>query len=314
MGSRDRRDNRDYFTGDQVKRVLAASGIEVSQELDNDYLIFCPFHSNHRTPAAEVNKETGMLFCFACQVTSTLLETVMHVTGRSYFEAARMIKSKESQFALTDEIEKKLVVEPEYKEFDREVVSRLNQQALSSQVAVSYFEGRKISLESMNKFGLGFSEKQQMVTVPVHAPNGVLVGFVGRSIEGKVFKNTPGLPKSKVLFNLHRVKAENTVYIVESSFDVIRLDQCGIAAVATLGANVSNKQIELLKKYFNNIVIVADNDAAGGNMKNKILESLGSRVSVVQLNQQYKDIGDMEDQDIKLLSPSFDNSIMSMLK
>ena len=314
MGSRDRRDNRDYFTGDQVKRVLAASGIEVSQELDNDYLIFCPFHSNHRTPAAEVNKETGMLFCFACQVTSTLLETVMHVTGRSYFEAARMIKSKESQFALTDEIEKKLVVEPEYKEFDREVVSRLNQQALSSQVAVSYFEGRKISLESMNKFGLGFSEKQQMVTVPVHAPNGVLVGFVGRSIEGKVFKNTPGLPKSKVLFNLHRVKAENTVYIVESSFDVIRLDQCGIAAVATLGANVSNKQIELLKKYFNNIVIVADNDAAGGNMKNKILESLGSRVSVVQLNQQYKDIGDMEDRDIKLLSPSFDNSIMSMLK
>lgn len=238
----------------------------------------------------------------------------MHVTGRSYFEAARMIKSKESQFALTDEIEKKLVVEPEYKEFDREVVSRLNQQALSSQVAVSYFEGRKISLESMNKFGLGFSEKQQMVTVPVHAPNGVLVGFVGRSIEGKVFKNTPGLPKSKVLFNLHRVKAENTVYIVESSFDVIRLDQCGIAAVATLGANVSNKQIELLKKYFNNIVIVADNDAAGGNMKNKILESLGSRVSVVQLNQQYKDIGDMEDRDIKLLSPSFDNSIMSMLK
>jgi hypothetical protein len=27
------------------------------------------------------------------------------------------------------------------------------------------------------------------------------VGFVGRSIEGKDFKNTPGLPKTKILFN-----------------------------------------------------------------------------------------------------------------
>lgn len=247
-------------------------------------------------------------------MTSTLIETVMHQTGRSYFEAARLIKSKESQSNLTDDIEKRLVAEPEYKEFDQDVVDRLSQQALSSNAATAYFAGRKITQESMKKFKLGYSEKQEMVTVPVHAPSGVLVGFVARSIEGKVFKNTPGLPKAKILFNLHRVKSENTTYVVESSFDAIRLDQCGIPAVATLGANVSNKQVELLKKYFNNIVIVADNDAAGGNMKNKILESLGSRVSVVQLDQQYKDIGDMEDKDIKLLSPSFDNSIMSMLK
>lgn len=238
----------------------------------------------------------------------------MHHTGRSYFEAARLIKSKESQSDLTDEIERKLVAEPEYKEFDKDVVDRLSTQAINSEVAVAYFDGRKISVDSINKFKLGFSEKQQMVTVPVHSPTGVLVGFVGRSIEGKTFKNTPGLPKSKILFNLHRIKSEDTVYVVESSFDVIRLDQCGIAAVATLGANVSTKQVELLKKYFNSIVIVADNDAAGGNMKNKILESLGSRVSVVQLDQRYKDIGDMEDEDIKNLKPSFDNSIMSMLK
>lgn len=314
MDSRDRRNGRDFFTGEQVRRVLAASGIEVSQELDSDYLIFCPFHNNHRTPAAEVNKETGILFCFACHVTSTLIETVMHQTGRSYFEAARLIKSKESQSNLTDDIEKRLIAEPEYKEFDQDVVDRLSLQALSSTVATDYFSSRKITQESMQKFKLGYSEKQEMVTVPVHSPSGILVGFVGRSVEGKVFKNTPGLPKAKTLFNIHRVKSENTTYVVESSFDAIRLDQCGISAVATLGANVSNKQVELLKKYFNNIVIVADNDIAGGNMKNKILESLGSRVSVVQLDQQYKDIGDMEDKDIKLLSPSFDNSIMSMLK
>jgi DNA primase len=141
----------------------------------------------------------------------------------------------------------------------------------------------------------------------------MLVGFVGRSVEGKEFKNTPGLPKSKVLFNLHRVKTAPRVYVVESSFDAIRLDQCGFAAVATLGANVSNFQIDLLQRYFNDIIVIADNDAAGGNMKDRLVERLGNRVTVVQLNKEYKDIGDMDDDAIKHLDVSFDKSIDAML-
>ena len=139
------------------------------------------------------------------------------------------------------------------------------------------------------------------------------VGFVGRSVEGKEFKNTPGLPKSKLLFNLHRVKTADRVYIVESSFDVIRLDQVGLPAVATLGANVSNYQIDLLKKYFNNVIVIADNDDAGGNMKSKIIDKLGSRVNTIQLDNKYKDIGDMADEELTKLEVSFDKSIISML-
>jgi DNA primase len=177
-----------------------------------------------------------------------------------------------------------------------------------------YFSGRLITEESVRKFSLGFSEKQDMVTIPVASPDGIEIGFVGRSIEGKEFKNTPGLPKSKTLFNLHRVKASDKVYVVESSFDAIRLDQCGFPAVATLGANVSGYQIELLQKYFNNIIVIADNDEAGGNMKNRIIEKLGSRVSVLQLNKEYKDIGDMTDENIKKLDVQFDKVIESMLQ
>jgi DNA primase len=238
----------------------------------------------------------------------------MHVSSRSYFEAIRFIKSKETENDLEKEINKKIVDRPEYIAFDQELINKLNKEALDSDRALSYFSGRKINKSSVIKFGLGFSSKQDMVTVPVHSPDGLLVGFVGRSVEGKEFKNTPGLPKSKLLFNLNRVKSSDKVYVVESSFDVIRLDQVGFPAVATLGANVSNSQIELLKKFFNDIIVVADNDEAGGNMKNRIIERLGSRVSVTQLDDRYKDIGDMEDEDIQSLDYSFDKSIMSMLK
>ena len=237
----------------------------------------------------------------------------MHVTGRTYFEAARLIKSKEVATNLSDEIQKALVEKPTYKPFDELLIKRLSSDALASPRAMGYYAGRQITEESVKKFSLGFSEKQDMVTIPVHAPDGLPVGFVGRSIEGKEFKNTPGLPKAKTLFNLHRVKTSSKVYVVESSFDAIRLDQCGFPAVATLGSNVSNMQTDLLQKYFNDIIVVADNDEAGGNMKDRIIKKLGSRVSVIQLNKQYKDIGDMSDNDIKNIEVSFDKSIASML-
>ena len=48
-------------------------------------------------------------------------------------------------------------------------------------------------------------------------------------------------------------------------------------------------------------------------MKDRITERLGSRVSVIQLNKQYKDIGDMSDEEIKKLEVQFDKTIMSML-
>lgn len=276
-------------------------------------MIFCPYHNNFRTASAEVNKTTGLFFCFSCNETATLSDLVMHVTKRSYFESMRFIDSKGKDTNIESLVHKQLIDRPEYLEFDENTINRLNEQALQSERAMSYFAKRLITRESVEKFKLGYSEKQDMVTVPVYAPTGICVGIVGRSIDGKEFKNSPGLPKAKVLFNLQRVKTSTTVFVVESSFDAIRLEQVGLSAVATLGANVSNIQIELLQKYFNDIIVIADNDEAGGNMKSKILDKLGSRVSVAKLDNKYKDIGDMPDEEIKNLQYRFDNAISAML-
>jgi DNA primase len=313
MDRRNRRNQSNLYSAEQVKRVLTGSGVNIESELDADFMIFCPFHNNHRTPAGEVQKDSGMFFCFSCQKSADLIELVMHTSGRTYFESARFIKSKEKLTNLTTEIDKVLVKEEKYKTFDELIIKRLHNNLVASERAKNYFTYRKIEKVSCIKFVLGYSEKQDMVTVPVHSPDGIPLGFVGRSIEGKDFKNTPGLPKSKTLFNLHRVKKSDRVYVVESSFDAIRLDQVGLPAVATLGANVSGTQIELLQKYFNNIIVIADNDEAGGNMKDRIVEKLSTRVSVIKLNNQYKDIGDMPDEELKNLEFQFDKSISLML-
>lgn len=313
MDSRSRRTKSSIYTEDQVQRVLVGSGINVESEVDSDYIIFCPFHGNHRTPAAEVDKLSGIFFCFSCHKSCDLIELIMHTSGRTYFESARYIKSKETNSTIEQDIDRQLKTEPEFVEFDEFTIKRLNSTALESPRAMRYFNGRLITEESVRKFQLGYSDKRDMVTIPVHSPDGMCVGFVGRSVEGKEFKNSPKLPKSKTLFNLNRVKTSRTVYVVESSFDAIRLDQCGMPAVATLGASVNGTQIDLLQKYFNDVIVIADNDEAGGNMKDRLVEKLGSRVTVLQLEKQYKDIGDMDDESIKKLQVGFDNAIASML-
>jgi DNA primase len=238
----------------------------------------------------------------------------MAISNRTYFEAVRFIKQKDKETDIEKLVNKKLVVTPEFVQFDEVLIKRLNNQALDTPRAMNYFHGRRITEDSVIKFSLGYSEKQDYVTIPVQSPDGMTIGFVGRSIEGKDFKNTPGLQKSKVLFNLHRVRSSKFVYVVESSFDAIRLDQVGFPAVATLGANVSSVQMQLLEKYFSDVILVADNDEAGSVMIDRILGKIGSKVSVVKIDQKYKDIGEMSDEEIKKLEFQFDNSIIAMLK
>jgi DNA primase len=314
MDSRNRRTQGDIYTEEQIRRVLNGIGVDVEAEFGNELIVYCPYHNNTRTPAGEISKEFGRFFCFGCQATKCLDEFVMTISCRTYFEAIRYIKSKGQETDLTSVINKTLYSPPDFVPYDELLIKRLHNQAMESPRAVRYFEGRKITKESMVKFALGYSENQDSVIVPMHNHENMCLGFVARTVEGKEFKNTPGLPKSKILFNLNRIKASNTVYVVESSFDAIRLDQVGFPAVATLGANVSVSQIRLLEKYFNNVVLIADNDEAGLIMAEKLIEKLGSMVTVINLDKKYKDIGDMDDKSIKELEFSFDNSITAMLK
>ena len=301
------------YSEEQIRRIINGSGIDIEAEFGNDFIIYCPYHNNSRTPAGEIAKDSGLFFCFGCQTTKNLEEFIMFTTGRSYFETVRYIRSKETETNIENVVNKAMYAPPDFIQYDEVLIKRLNNQALESPRAMRYYSGRSLTEESVKKFWLGYSEKQDMVTIPVHSPDGMTIGFVGRSVEGKEFKNTPGLPKSKILFNLHRVKTSSIIYVVESSFDAIRLDQVGFPAVATLGANVSVSQIKLLEKYFNNVVLVADNDEAGSIIKDKLIEKLGSLVSVINIDKKYKDIGDMDDEAIRSIEFQFDKSISSML-
>lgn len=317
MHTRNRQEHSDrisYYSENQIRRSLLAAGIEIVSEVDIDFIIFCPFHNNSRTPAAEVHKTNGLFYCFACQESKELTEVIMQATKRSYFEAARLIDSKSDNKNLTEVLQETLDKKVQFEEYDLSMIERLHENVFKNEKAMLYYQNRNITKDSVIKYKLGYSEKQDMVTIPVYSPDGICLGFVGRSIQGKVFKNTPGLPKSKTLFNLQRAKRYDKVFVVESSFDAIRLEQVGVHAVATLGATISKEQRKLLKQYFNQVIVLGDNDEAGQNMSKKMIAFFGPGCIAPSLPEGIKDVSDLSDKELKNFVDKFDDLVTSVLQ
>lgn len=303
-----------YYSENQVRRTLLSSGIRLATEIDNDFIVFCPFHNNTRTPAGEVQKETGMFYCFACQETKTLIELVMKVTGGTYFESYRLIESNSETKNILQSVENLLEKKVEFEEYDPALMSKLHHSVFLNERAMEYFKSRGIYKSSVEKYRLGYSETQDMITIPVHSPEGVCIGFVARSIEGKTFKNSTGLHKSKTIFNLHRAKRYHRVFVVESSFDAIRIEQVGGHAVAILGATISKEQKRLLNQYFSQVIVVGDNDEAGKGMAEKVRSYVGGGCVIAELPENVKDVSDLSDEELKKFVSRFDEMLLGVLK
>jgi DNA primase len=197
---------------------------------------------------------------------------------------------------------------PDFEEFPQETLDRLHLDLAVSEPAKDYLKSRGINPEAYDYFKLGYSSSMNMVVTPVHSPDGIPIGIVGRSIEGKTFKNSTNLPKSKTLFNVHRAKKiGDNVIVVESNFDAIRIHQAGFPnVVATLGGFLSTDQHNLLNRYFNKITIMTDSDLAGRELGLSIANRLKNK-DILWSSYEYgkiyphdaKDAGDMTDEEIK---------------
>lgn len=113
------------------------------------------------------------------------------------------------------------------------------------------------------------------VMFPIHSIAGKVLGFGGRTLKSdkKIAKyfNSPESElynKSKILYGLYFAKNAiikyDMCYLVEGYTDVISMHQSGIEnVVASSGTSLTEGQINLIKRYSDNITILYDGDAAG---------------------------------------------------
>lgn len=261
------------YSAREIASVMRGLNMSVKAETHDEYQALCPFHANRNSPAFSISKKTGVFTCFSpeCGKSGTLKDLVMFLTGRNEFEALRFIvKYREDvPVDLATELEEVFSETPEIKEFNPETIERLYNQFWETSPGQEYMFGRGFDEDTLRKFKVGYTPKaikdrkeHPSVVVPVYTPQGMPMGLVGRSIQGKEFINSPGLKKSLTVFNAQEAKRHGgTAIVTEASFDVMRLAQAGYPqGVALLGGNLSKMQMYYLNRFFNRIIIMTDWD------------------------------------------------------
>ncbi len=111
------------------------------------------------------------------------------------------------------------------------------------------------------------------VIIPIFSETGAIIAFGGRTMfnEPSKYLNSPDTPlykKSKHLFGFNiskpYIRKENSAVIVEGYFDMISLYQEGVKnTVASLGTALTAEQIQMLKRFSDDIYLFYDSDSAG---------------------------------------------------
>jgi DNA primase len=258
----------EVYTSAQVEAIANYCDIEVVSETATHFQAYCPFHNNTDDPAFVVDKKRGLWHCFnpSCGSSGNLESLLRSLKGLNPFEAKRVILKyeKEVHESIADRLSAIREKAPDFVEFPSEPVQRMASDLWTpaGEAGLVYLKGRGFNDDTLKHFGVGYSLKKEMTTVPMHDPKGMLVGFVGRSIEGKEFKNTPNLPKSKTAWNFHRAKTHGEVVIVvESSFDAMRIHQAGYQnVIALLGGHATAYHLEQISRTFSTVIIMTDFD------------------------------------------------------
>lgn len=124
--------------------------------------------------------------------------------------------------------------------------------------------------------GAGFYDRfRDRVMFPINDLHGNPIGFSGRTLKedekGGKYINTPQTliyNKSLAIFNLDKarqeIKKQNQAILVEGQMDVISAWQAGTHnVIASSGTALTLDQINILKRYTNNLAIAFDTDSAG---------------------------------------------------
>jgi DNA primase len=264
----------------------------------------CPFH-DEKTASFVVSPQKQIFHCFGCGAGGDSVKFVMEYEKLNYPEALEKLADSYNftlSYTNNKQNKQRSQILDKINEYYKSLLS-------SKQNAIEYIKSRGIFESSIEKFGIGYAPDSnstinyinshffsmqealdmgvvgsgdggryyarfiERITFPIHATNGNIVGFGGRTITGHQAKyvNSPETQyfnKSRLLYAYHHARQDiyklQEVIITEGYLDVIMLHQAGFTnAVATLGTALTSEHLPLLKKGEPKIVMAYDGDKAG---------------------------------------------------
>lgn len=144
--------------------VDVISGYVKLQRKGSSYFGLCPFH-NEKSPSFSVSPGKQMYYCFGCGAGGNVLTFVMKYENFTFMEALKMladragIKLPELEFSkeAKEQADKKAILLEINKTAASYFYYKLRQE--NARHAYEYLIGRGLSIDTIKKFGLGYSDK-----------------------------------------------------------------------------------------------------------------------------------------------------------
>jgi DNA primase len=272
----------------------------------------CPFHGGQHRNFAVIPRK-GMYYCYVCHEAGDIFTFLMKRHGLDYPSAVREVARRvgisiPERSGPTEGPDPREPLYTAAAAAQAWFAAQLRENP-EAKPARTYLESRDIPLETAGEHGLGYAPRseaireamralgiaestlleagllhrredgsvsprfRQRLLFPIHDLRGRVVGFGGRSLDGREPKylNSPETPifhKGGMLYNLHHAKQairrEGAALLVEGYFDVLRLLLAGVDhVVAPMGTALTPEQAGLLKRFTPLVVLLYDSDAAG---------------------------------------------------
>ena len=287
---------------DVLVNIIGARNITPSGE---ELIHSCPLpfggHKNgDSNPSASINTQTLLFNCFTCGG-GDVVWLVSNVLGTTRAEAISILRKEADGTKLVpvDQFVDKLKGIFNELPKDREEIPIFSSNILARWIGpCDYLTARGVSLDIQKQMLTGIDTGRvemagqtavqvDRVVIP-HFINGKLVGWVARKISDvpgvPKYRNSKGFPRGAWLFNLDNARDYEHVYVVESPMSVLVLKSRGINnVVATFGAKVEEKQINLLRQ-FSKVTVFMDGDDAGRKATLHLVEKLNcyTRLRVIE--------------------------------
>lgn len=274
--------------------VLApALGIELARfkNRKDEWQGYCPIHGSEKNNCFSYNTGNGKWHCFSCDAKgSGSIDLTIKVKGLGFKEACAFLEplvGKQPAEHLAKE--KSPVVG------DSGALQPFKGSYNKYQVKCDWLDIRIPDINVRERYGVFCynnparkSAYSGRVMIPIKSLEGVLYGYLGRSIHGAStspasqtdtdtpkYLFPPNFPKSRFLFGAHELREEihqgrhgkdaqqaKVLYLVESPFCVMKFAMYGLPAVSCYGWSVSEPQLQLLKELSKGVVYLPDLDKA----------------------------------------------------
>jgi DNA primase len=304
----------------KLQNLLNQKGLVLLKDIRKDaphkVSITCPIHKQgmESNPSCgvllkQVNTggrviPEGTVHCFTCGYKATFDEFLL-----LFFDSYKDVKTFKKGFILIDGKRQPLTLH--FNEGIKPSISHCEEDLTSYNYYHSYMYKRGLTNKVIDFFDVGYDENTTSVTFPIKDMYGNLLMIQRRNVIKKRFDNGLNSKKGSVLYGgyeinkyieLKKVNDLPEIWITESPIDCLTCWVNKKCAVATMGAKITNYQLDLIKDLpTKKLVLAFDNDEAGHKAGQLVSKHLKSKlVYKAILPDNIKDINECTDfEDIK---------------